>query len=136
MTRGVNKVILIGNLGSDPKMRSMEGRGQLIANFSVATSESYRDKSGQNVERTEWHRVVCYGKLAEIVQKYVKKGGRVYIEGKLKTAKWKDKNGVERESVDIVCNELQMLGARPDDGSVPTNTLPEYLAMPDDEIPF
>jgi single-strand DNA-binding protein len=112
MARGINKVILIGNLGADPETRAMPS-GTTVANLRVATSESWRDKqSGEQQERTEWHRVALFGRLAEIAEEYLKKGSQVYIEGSLRTRKWQDKQGNERYSTEIIGNELQMLGGR------------------------
>ena len=112
MARGVNKVILVGNLGADPETRAMPS-GSTVANLRIATSESWRDKtSGEQQERTEWHRVALFGRLAEIASEYLKKGSQVYIEGSLRTRKWQDKQGNERFSTEIVGNELQMLGGR------------------------
>jgi single-strand DNA-binding protein len=112
MARGVNKVILIGNLGADPETRAMPS-GSTVANLRIATSESWRDKqSGEQQERTEWHRVALFGRLAEIAGEYLKKGSQVYIEGSLRTRKWQDKQGNERYSTEIIGNELQMLGGR------------------------
>jgi single-strand DNA-binding protein len=112
MARGINKVILIGNLGADPETRAIPS-GTTVANLRVATSESWRDKqSGEQQERTEWHRVALFGRLAEIAAEYLKKGSQVYIEGSLRTRKWQDKQGNERYSTEIIGNELQMLGGR------------------------
>lgn len=112
MARGVNKVILIGNLGADPETRAMPS-GSTVANLRIATSESWRDKqTGEQQERTEWHRVALFGRLAEIASEYLRKGSQVYIEGSLRTRKWQDKQGNERYSTEIVGNELQMLGGR------------------------
>lgn len=112
MARGVNKVILIGNLGNDPDTR-YSPQGSAITNLSVATDESYKDKNtGQMVPKTEWHRIVMFGRLAEIAKEYLKKGSKVYIEGRLQTSKWKDKEGQDRYSTDIVANEMQMLDSR------------------------
>ena len=112
MARGVNKVILIGNLGADPETRAMPS-GTTVANLRVATSESWRDKqTGEQQERTEWHRVAFFGRLAEVAGEYLRKGSQVYIEGSLRTRKWQDKQGNERYSTEIVGNELQMLGGR------------------------
>jgi single-strand DNA-binding protein len=112
MARGVNKVILIGNLGADPETRAMPS-GTTVANLRVATSESWRDKqTGEQQERTEWHRVAFFGRLAEVAGEYLRKGSQVYIEGSLRTRKWQDKQGNERYSTEIVGNDLQMLGAR------------------------
>ncbi len=112
MARGVNKVILIGNLGADPETRAMPS-GATVANLRIATTENWKDRtSGENQERTEWHRVALFGKLAEIAAEYLRKGSQVYIEGSLRTRKWQDKQGNERFSTEIVGNEMQMLGGR------------------------
>lgn len=112
MARGVNKVILIGNLGADPETRAMPS-GTTVANLRVATSESWRDKqTGEQQERTEWHRVALFGRLAEVAGEYLRKGSQVYIEGSLRTRKWQDKQGNERYSTEIVGNDMQMLGGR------------------------
>lgn len=112
MARGVNKVILIGNLGQDPEVRYTPG-GSAVANVSVATSTSWRDKtSGETQDRTEWHRVVFFNRLAEIVGEYLRKGARVYIEGSLRTRKWQDKAGADRYTTEIIANEMQMLDSR------------------------
>lgn len=112
MARGINKVILIGNLGADPEVRYMP-QGGAVANMTIATSESWTDKNtNEKKEQTEWHRVVIYQRLAEIAGEYLRKGSKVYIEGKLKTRKWTDKDGVERYTTEIVANELQMLDGR------------------------
>ena len=112
MARGVNKVILIGHLGADPETRAMPS-GSSVANLRIATTESWRDKqSGEQQERTEWHRVALFGRLAEIAGEYLRKGSQVYIEGSLRTRKWQDKQGNERYSTEIVGNEMQMLGGR------------------------
>ena len=108
--RGVNKVILLGNVGKDPEIRSTAD-GTCIVNLSVATSEKYKDKSGKQVENTEWHRVSAFGKLAEIIRDYVTKGSKVYIEGKLKTRSY-DKDGVKMYTTEIVASELQMLDGK------------------------
>ena len=112
MARGINKVILVGNLGADPETRAMPS-GTTVANLRIATSESWRDKqSGEQQERTEWHRVVLFGRLGEVAAEYLKKGSQVYIEGSLRTRKWQDKSGTERYSTEIVGNDMQMLGGR------------------------
>ena len=112
MARGVNKVILVGNLGNDPDMKYTAG-GSAVAKISVATKDSWRDKqTGENQERTEWHRVVAFGRLGEIMGEYLRKGSQVYIEGRLQTNKWQDQNGQDRYTTEIVANEMQMLGAR------------------------
>ncbi|HHR5828746.1 TPA: single-stranded DNA-binding protein, partial [Providencia alcalifaciens] len=114
-SRGVNKVILIGNLGQDPEIRYMPNGGA-VANLTLATSESWRDKqTGEMREKTEWHRVVIFGKLAEVAGEYLKKGSQVYIEGSLQTRKWQDQSGQDRYSTEVVVNiggSMQMLGGR------------------------
>ncbi len=107
----VNKVIIVGNLGRDPEVRYMPDGGA-IANISVATTESWKDKSGEKQERTEWHRVAFFGKLAEIAGEYLKKGSQVYVEGSLRTRKWQDKEGKDRYTTEIVADRMQMLGSR------------------------
>jgi single stranded DNA-binding protein (ssb) len=114
--RGINKVILVGNLGQDPEVRYMPN-GNAVANFSIATSESWKDKqTGENRDRTEWHRVVVFGKLAEIAGEYIKKGTQVYLEGQLQTRKWQDQSGQDRYTTEVVINPiggtLQILGSR------------------------
>ena len=112
MARGVNKVILVGNLGKDPEVRYSPG-GQAVANVTIATSESWKDKNtGEKQERTEWHRIVFFGRLAEIAGEYLKKGSQIYIEGRLQTRKWQDKEGKDRYTTEIVANDMQMLGSR------------------------
>ncbi len=154
MARGVNKVILIGNLGNDPDVR-YTASGAAVANISLATAESWRDKeSGEQQERTEWHRVVFFGRLAEIVAEYLKKGSQIYVEGRLQTRKWQDKEGKDRYSTEIVANEMQMLGSRsgggsnqsydqspPDDNTSSGSKPQKTAAKPkdddfDDDIPF
>ena len=138
MARGVNKVILIGHLGADPETRAMPS-GSSVANLRIATTESWRDKqSGEQQERTEWHRVALFGRLAEIAGEYLRKGSQVYIEGSLRTRKWQDKQGNERYSTEIVGNEMQMLGGRGGagagasaagagaSGGAPREPLPDY----------
>jgi single-strand DNA-binding protein len=107
----VNKVIIIGNLGRDPDVRYMPDGGA-VANISVATTDSWKDKSGEKQERTEWHRVAFFGKLAEIAGEYLKKGSQVYVEGSLRTRKWQDKEGKDRYTTEIVADRMQMLGSR------------------------
>ena len=112
MARGVNKVILIGNLGKDPETRYMPS-GSAVTNLTLATSESWKDKqTGENQERTEWHKVAMFGKLAEIAAEYLRKGSQVYIEGKLRTRKWQDKEGKDRWTTEIVADEMNMLGGK------------------------
>ncbi len=112
MARGVNKVILVGNLGADPEVRYMPN-GNAVANVRLATTEQWRDKqTGDTQERTEWHRVVMYGRLGEIAGEYLRKGSQIYIEGKLQTRKWQGQDGQDRYTTEIVANEMQMLGGR------------------------
>src|SRR6266566_5467812 len=112
MARGVNKAILVGNLGKDPEVR-YSPNGQAVANVTIATSESWKDKNtGDKQEKTEWHRVVFFGKLAEIAGEYLKKGSQIYVEGRIQTRKWQDKDGNDRYTTEIVANEMQMLGSR------------------------
>src|SRR6185369_3404038 len=112
MARGVNKVIIVGNLGADPETRAMPS-GSSVANLRTATTENWKDRqSGENQERTEWHRVALFGRLAEVAAEYLRKGSQVYIEGSLRTRKWQDKQGNERYSTEIVANDMQMLGSR------------------------
>ncbi len=110
--KGVNKVILVGNLGNDPEVKYMPN-GNAVANLSIATSESWKDQQGQMQERTEWHRLVAYRKLAEIIGEYCRKGSQIYIEGKLQTRKWQDQDGNDRYTTEVVVNDMQMLGGRP-----------------------
>ncbi len=148
MARGVNKVILIGNLGKDPETRYMPSGGA-VANVTVATSENWKDKqSGEQKERTEWHNVVFYGKLAEIVGEYLRKGSQVYVEGSLRTRKWQDKEGKDRYTTEIVADNMQMLGSRAGGGAAAAadeRPAPAAAAKPaaatadgpmDDDIPF
>ena len=110
-TKGVNKVIIVGNLGNDPEIRNLPNGGA-VANLSVATSESWKDQQGQPQERTEWHRVTMYRRLAEIAGEYLKKGSQVYLEGKLQTRKWQDQQGNDRYTTEIIADQMQMLGGR------------------------
>jgi len=147
MARGVNKVILVGNLGADPEVKYMPN-GNAVANVTLATSESWKDKqSGENREKTEWHRVVFFRRLAEIAGEYLKKGSQVYIEGKLQTRKWQDKNGNDRYTTEIIANEMQMLGGRGGGGSADFGGASASQSAPaaapaataddfDDDIPF
>lgn len=112
MARGVNKAIIVGNVGQDPEVRYMPS-GSAVAEVSVATSEQWKDKqSGEKQERTEWHRVTFFGRLAEIVGEYVRKGSQIYVEGSIRTEKWQDKQGQDRYTTKIIANEMQMLGGR------------------------
>ena len=117
MARGINKVILVGNLGQDPEVRYLPSGGA-VTNISIATTESWKDKqTGQQQDRTEWHRIVFFNRLAEIAGEYLKKGSQVYLEGKLQTRKWQDQSGQDRYTTEIVANEMQMLGAASQTGS-------------------
>jgi single-strand DNA-binding protein len=112
MARGVNKVILVGNLGADPETRSMPS-GMTVTNIRIATSESWKDKSsGAQQERTEWHSVALFGRLGEIAAEYLRKGSQVFVEGKLRTRKWQDKQGNDRFTTEIIADNMQMLGGR------------------------
>ncbi len=149
MARGINKAIIVGNLGADPEVRSTQS-GTTVTTINVATSESWRDKNtGENREQTEWHRIVLWGKLGEIAGEYLRKGSQVYIEGKIQTRKWQDKDGQDRYTTEIKANEMQMLGGR--GGSVPLNdnggsgmggqsnapaVVDEAAPFEDDDIPF
>ena len=145
MARGVNKVILIGNLGRDPEVR-YSPNGGAIANITLATSDSWKDKNtGEQVEKTEWHRVVFFRRLAEIAGEYLKKGSKVYIEGKLQTRKWQDKEGNDRYTTEVVANEMQMLDSRGGSASYgqgepaaaqPMSQEPAPAGDFDDDIPF
>ena len=143
MARGINKVIIVGNLGADPDTKSMPS-GNMVANFSVATSESWNDRdTGERQEKTEWHRVVFFGRLAEIADQYLRKGSQVYVEGKLQTRKWEDRDGNERWTTEIVGNQLEMLGERMGSGSSQSNNMDQSTSKSnfnddefDDDIPF
>jgi single-strand DNA-binding protein len=113
MARGLNKVMLIGNLGADPEVRYTTG-DKAVANVRLATAESWRDRdSGETQERTEWHRVVFFGRLAEIVNEYLRKGAQIYVEGTIRTNKWQDRDGNDRYTTEVIASEMQMLGGRP-----------------------
>ena len=138
MARGINKVILIGNLGQDPEVKHMPSGGA-VTNITMATSESWKDKNtGQQQEKTEWHRVVFYRRLAEIVGEYLKKGSKVDIEGKLQTRKWQDQSGNDRYTTEIIANEMQMLDSRGGQGgaAAPPAASPQGGGDFDDDIPF
>jgi single-strand DNA-binding protein len=112
MARGINKVIIVGNVGGDPETRYMPS-GSAVTNLTIATNESWKDKqTGEQKERTEWHRVAMFNRLAEIAAEYLRKGSQVYIEGKLRTRKWQDKGGQDRYTTEIIADEMQMLGGR------------------------
>jgi single-strand DNA-binding protein len=116
----VNKVILLGNLGRDPELRFMPN-GDAVCNFSIATTDSWKDKAGEKQERTEWHNIVMYRKLAEIAGEYLKKGSSIYVEGRLQTRKWQTKEGQDRYTTEVIADSMQMLGAR---SSAPQNDKP------------
>ena len=116
MSGSINKVMIIGNLGRDPEIRTTSS-GVKVANFSMATNESYTDKNGQKIERTEWHRIVMWRGLAEIAEKYLRKGSTIYVEGKLATRSWDDQNGQRRYTTEIIADQMQMLGSRSRDSS-------------------
>ena len=138
---GINKVIIIGNVGNDPEIRSTPS-GDLVANMSVATSESWKDKqTQQKVEKTEWHRIVAFKRLAEIIEQYIKKGSKVYIEGKLQTQKWQDQNGQDRYTTQVLVNNLQMLDTKGANNEDKPAQHPDQRPMPPtdsfvDDIPF
>lgn len=145
---GVNKVILLGNLGRDPELRYTQG-GQAVANFTLATSENWNDKNGERVERTEWHRVVVWGKVAELCSKYLSKGRSVYLEGRIQTREWEDKEGQKRYTTEVNAQTVQFLGNNRSEGSEASkgeNTQPESIPAdstsgggppaPGDDIPF
>lgn len=130
----VNKVILIGRLGADPEIRYTPD-GMMIVNFNMATTEQRKDKSGQRVSKTEWHKIIAFGKLAEICGEYLRKGKLVYIEGRIQTRSWEDKEGVKRNTTEIIASGLQMLepkGGEAKPQSVPADTAP----LPEDDTPF
>ena len=145
--RGINKVILVGNLGNDPEIRYMPN-GDAVCNLSIATSESWKDKQGQQQERTEWHRLTMYRKLGEIAAEYLKKGSQIYVEGKLQTRKWQDQQGNDKYTTEVICDQMQMLGGRdnnqqaqpakqpvPQQQKAPQNNSASSAEY-DDDIPF
>ena len=150
---GVNKVILVGHLGRDPELRYTQS-GQPVANFTLATSESYSKRDGEREERTEWHRIVAWGRLAEICAEYLSKGRQIYIEGRIQTREWEDREGEKRRTTEIVAREMQMLGRRGEtntsynDSQAPATDTPATdtpatsttadpsTPPPDDDIPF
>ena len=139
--RGVNKAILIGNLGGDPELRSTPS-GTPVATFTLATNESWTDRDGQKQERTEWHRIVAWGKLAEICGQYLRKGRQVYIEGRLTTRSWEDRQGNQRKTTEIVAQQMLMLGSRAagqggeDAGGEAPEFAAETVKIEDDDLPF
>jgi single-strand DNA-binding protein len=143
MKRGVNRVILVGSVGKDPESKHLPSGGMVI-NFSVATSESWKDKqTGEQQELTEWHRCVCFGKLAEIIAQYVKKGSKLYIEGSLRTRSW-EQDGVKRYATEIVVSEMQLLDSKPQDSgqqsgqgrAAPAQSAPASGDFDDESFPF
>lgn len=126
---GINKVILVGNLGKDPEVRHLES-GSVVANFPIATSEVYTDKNGQRVTQTEWHNVVLWRRNAEVAEKYLSKGRQVYIEGKLRTRNWTDRDGNTRYTTEVVGDLLQLLGSRPEEGSRPAASQAQGYEQP------
>lgn len=139
---GINKAILVGNVGQSPTTRTMSN-GEMVANFSVATSETWKDKqTGERREATEWHRIVAYRQLAEIIDRYLTRGSKVYIEGKIKTRKWTDRDGVEKYTTEIIADQMQMLSPR--DNQAPPPAQSSQPAPPpatnadgfNDDIPF
>jgi single-strand DNA-binding protein len=146
MSRGVNKAIVIGNIGKDPEVNHTQG-GQAVCNLSVATNERWKDKNGVDQERTEWHRVVVWGKSAEACAKYLKKGRMVYVEGRLQTREWEDKEGIKRYSTEIFAQDVQFLGGAGGAGGRGDNEPPPYSdddapsggggsRQSDDDVPF
>lgn len=139
MARGVNKAIVLGNLGNDPETKFLSS-GAAVTTLSVATSETWKDKqTGENQERTEWHRVTAFGKLAEIMGEYLKKGSKVYIEGSLRTNKWQDKDGNDRYTTEIIANEMQMLDTKGTSDQEPKQqnvTQVDNAPSFEDDIPF
>ena len=147
MKKGVNKVILLGNVGQDPEIKYMQN-GDAVANLSLATSESWKDKNtGEQKEKTEWHRVVAFKRLAEIIGEYVKKGSKLYVEGRLQTRKWQGKDGQDKYTTEVLISEMQMLDSRPGSGgqsAPPRSAAPNQAGQSappqaddfDDDIPF
>lgn len=141
----VNKVILVGNVGRDPEIRHLD-KGVSVANFPLATSESYTAKSGEKVSTTEWHNIVAWRGLAEVTEKYIKKGMQLYIEGRIRTRSWDDQNGVKRYTTEIYADTMQMLGKRDENGSAPgvpvqnepSNAVaePDFSPSEEDDLPF
>ena len=130
----VNKVILVGRLGRDPETRYTSG-GQAVCNFSLATDETYKDRSGERQKRTEWHKIVLWGKLAELGQQYLKKGSQVYIEGRIQSRQWDDKEGQKRTSFEIVATGMKFLGGRGDGGGMGRSPEPDMGHAPSTEEP-
>jgi len=135
---GINKVIFVGNLGKDPEIRSLDN-GVKVASFSLATSESYKNKEGQRIEQTEWHNIVMWRGLAEVAEKYLKKGSQIYLEGKIRTRSWDDKEGNKRYTTEIIADTFTMLGSKREEAPHVTSE-PETPAPvapgPEDDLPF
>jgi single-strand DNA-binding protein len=139
---GVNKVILVGNLGADPQIRYTP-QGTAVVNFSLATTERFTNKNGEKESRTEWHRIVAWGRLAEICNEYLKKGKQIYVEGRIQTRQWDDKDGNKKFTTEIIANNMVMLGRAGDAGDVPAQEFPadeeatqEAAATNEDDLPF
>jgi len=132
---GVNKVILVGNLGKDPEVKYLDN-GVAVANLSLATTENYKNKEGEKVSQTEWHNIVLWRGLAEVAEKYLKKGASVYIEGKIKTRKWEDKDGNTRYNTEILADNMTMLGGKKDSQENPINPPQEAASDKADDLPF
>ena len=153
MSRGVNKVILVGNLGADPESRRIPSSGAQVTNIRIATSESWKDKqTGEQKERTEWHSIAFFGRLAEIAAEYLRKGSQVYVEGSLRTRKWQGNDGQDRYSTEVIASEMQMLGGKGEPRAQPSHSSAQAYASAsrggpapakppeddfgDDDIPF
>jgi single-strand DNA-binding protein len=132
---GVNKVILVGNLGKDPEVKYLDN-GVAVANFSLATTEKYKNKEGEKVSQTEWHNIVLWRGLAEVAEKYLKKGASVYVEGKIKTRKWEDKDGNTRYNTEILADNMTMLGGKKDSQENTINSPQETASDKADDLPF
>tara|TARA_B100000963_G_scaffold351223_1_gene362522 strand:+ start:1126 stop:1554 length:429 start_codon:yes stop_codon:yes gene_type:complete len=140
---GVNKVILVGNLGKDPEVRHLEN-GTAVANFPIATSESYKDREGNRVDQTEWHNIVVWRKLAEIAESYLKKGSQIYLEGKLRTRSWEDQQGNKKYTTEVVADTFTMLGKKENDQSTENSFTPSVSSKntnqekleEEDDLPF
>ena len=139
MARGLNKVLLIGRLGADPEIRYTSD-GTAVANFSLATNEQWTNKDGEKTEKTEWHRIVAWGRLGEICGEYLKKGSQVYIEGRIQTRAWEDRDGNKRYTTEIIAQAMQMLGSSMKEGQARSiderYPIEEPISIPEDDIPF
>jgi single-strand DNA-binding protein len=139
---GINKAILIGNLGKDPEIRTIDS-GRKVATFSLATTESYKDKNGERVDQTEWHNIVFWGPIADVIEKYLKKGSQIYVEGKIRTRSYEDKEGVKKYITEIVGDKMTMLGGGPKTNEAPSSNGKSaqpvgqtFSAEQDDDLPF